>query len=249
VYFAAIDATAPLTAEEESELARRVQEGDREAREHLVRANLRLVVALARRYTGRGLPLEDLVGEGNLGLIRAVEGFNPARNVRLFIYAAYWIKHAIRCALANSGRSIRIPRYLTQLLSDWRRAQVTLQEQLRRPADEGEVAAFLKLPPNKLRLIKKGLCVSHSWPASALVADERTARVRTALGGQEEWQQVLRLLDQLKPRAATVLRLRYGLGGEEPLTLAAIGTRLGLTRERVRQIERDALDKLHEQLA
>jgi RNA polymerase primary sigma factor len=257
MYFAEIDATDLLTAAEEGELGYRIQEGDSEARDHLVRANLRLVVVIARQYAGKGLPLEDLVAEGNLGLLRAAEGFDPSRGVRFTTYAAYWIKHSIRRALTNTGRSIRIPQYMTQLLANWRKAKAGLEDQLGRPADDNEVAAFLKLSPKKLRVLKKGLRIYNSMPVSGqsnltqfneLVEDQRTAGFGSPSGGQDELQQVLALLHQLDPRGATVLRLRYGLDGEEPLTLAAIGARLRLTRERVRQIERESLAKLYAQL-
>src|SRR5262245_50389862 len=139
-YFSEIDATPLLSAEEEADLAFRVREGDAEARDHLVRANLRLVVSIARGYLGMGMELADLIAEGNLGVLRAVEGFDPTMKTRFSTYAGYWIKQSIRRGLINTGKTVRVPVYMAQLMTEWRRAAAGLQEELGRPPTEEEVA-------------------------------------------------------------------------------------------------------------
>jgi RNA polymerase primary sigma factor len=257
-YLREINATALLSADEEKQLAFRIQEGDSSARDHMVRANLRLVVNIARSYTAKGLSLPDLIAEGNLGLLRAVEAYDPTMNTRFSTYAAYWIRQSMKRAVINMAKTIRIPAYMAQLLSEWRRASARLQEDLGRPPTQEEVAVALKLSKKKLNIIKKAIRVYQGMPQSGqgeaevglddLLQDERSEGPSGDLAHSDELRQVLSLVDQLSPREATVLKLRYGLQGEDPLTLMQIGERLGLTRERVRQIERDALKKLHEQL-
>jgi RNA polymerase primary sigma factor len=253
-----INATPLLSAEEEKQLAFRIQEGDSAARDHMVRANLRLVVNIARSYTAKGLTLPDLIAEGNLGLLRAVEAYDPTMNTRFSTYAAYWIRQSMKRAVINMAKTIRIPAYMAQLLSEWRRASARLQEEWGRAPTQEEVAAALKLSKKKLLIIKKAIRVYQGMPQSGqtdadvglddLLLDERSPGPSGELARSDELRQVLTLVDQLSPREATVLKLRYGLHGEDPLTLMQIGERLGLTRERVRQIERDALKKLNEQL-
>src|SRR5579885_3630559 len=154
-YLREINETPLLNAAQEKELARRIWEGDNAARDCMVRANLRLVVNIARNYVGKGLDLPDLIEEGNLGLLRAVEGFDPGMNTRFSTYAGYWIKQSIKRALINTGKTIRIPAYMAQLLTEWRRATAELQEDLGRPPTQEEIAAHMKLPRRKLNLIKK----------------------------------------------------------------------------------------------
>jgi RNA polymerase primary sigma factor len=251
-YLRDINETPLLDADEERELAWRVDDGDAEARDHLVRANLRLVVSIARGFAGRGLPLEDLIAEGNMGLLRAVEGFDPSLGLRFSTYACYWIKQSIKRALINTGKTIRLPAYMVELLSKWRRAAAELQDELGRTPTQEEVASILGLPAKKLKIVQEAIRVYNAaaqedvdgagLSLGELAQDDATPDKR--LTGAEEMSQVLGLLDRLEPREAAVLRLRFGLSGEEPKTLKDIGERLGLTRERVRQIERDALGKL-----
>jgi RNA polymerase primary sigma factor len=257
-YLREIDKTALLNAEEEKALARRIEDGDSEARDHLVRANLRLVVNIARSYTGKGLGLQDLIEEGNLGLLRAVEGFDPEMNTRFSTYASYWIKQSIKRGLINSGKTIRIPAYMAQLLTEWRRATAQLQEELGRTPTQEEVAARLGLGKKKLNLIKKAIRVYNAVPGSDQAENVQTidetlmdVRVKTPameMVASDEMREVLTLLERMEPREAAVLRMRFGLNGEEPKTLHAIGESLGLTRERVRQIEQEALSKLRDKL-
>jgi RNA polymerase primary sigma factor len=254
-YLGEIHGTPLLDPEGEQELAYRVQDGDAEARDHLVRANLRLVVNIARGYLGKGLDLPDLIAEGNLGLLRAVEAFDPSAGTRFSTYASYWIRQSIRRGL-NAAKPVRLPTYMTQLVADWRRAAARLEDELGRPPTEEEVADQLNLSVKKLRLIRKALRISSAGcqgtgegdSLDELLTDNPAASPVAALTQGEDVQQVLHLVEKLAPREAAVVRLRFGLSGEEPLTLKEIGGRLGLTRERVRQIERMALDKLGEGL-
>jgi RNA polymerase primary sigma factor len=257
-YFRDINETALLSAEAERELAHRIEEGDTEARDHLVRANLRLVVNIARGYVGKGLNLEDLIAEGNLGLLRAVEGFDASMNTRFSTYAAYWIKQSIKRLIINTAKTVRLPAYMVELLTKWRRATARLQEELGRAPTEEEIAASLSLPKKKLNIIKKAIRIHNALPQGGqddagnavdeMLMDNNTKSPDLALADADELRQVLALLDKMDSREATVLRLRFGLDGENPKTLMEIGERLGLTRERVRQIENEALSKLNESL-
>ncbi|MCS6865037.1 MAG: RNA polymerase sigma factor RpoD/SigA [Gemmataceae bacterium] len=258
-YLREINETALLTAEEEKELARAISQGDTEARDRMVRANLRLVVNIARSYTGKGLSLQDLIEEGNLGLLRAVEGFDPSMNTRFSTYASYWIKQSIKRALVNTAKTIRIPAYMVELLAKWRRATNKLTDELGRPPTPEEVAKFLGLPKKKLNIIKKAIRVYNAapqvdqsgeqgWSIEEMLMDARAKTPDTEMVETDDLKQVLMLLDKMDPREATVLRMRFGLNDEEPKTLKEIGECLGLTRERVRQIEGEALAKLSEDL-
>jgi RNA polymerase primary sigma factor len=257
-YLREINETALLTADEEKTLARRIAVGDTEARDQMVRANLRLVVNIARGYTGKGLALQDLIEEGNLGLLRAVEGFDPNMNTRFSTYASYWIKQSIKRALVNTAKTIRIPAYMVELLAKWRRATNQLTDELGRPPTNEETAKFLGLPKKKLNIIKKAIRVYNSapqtdqteagWSIDEMLSDGRTKTPDTEMVENDDLRQVMHLLDKMDPREATVLRMRFGLNDEEPKTLKEIGESLGLTRERVRQIESEALAKLSESL-
>ncbi len=253
-YLREINETALLSAEEEQELAGRIGQGDVLARDRMVRANLRLVVNIARGYTGKGLGLQDLIEEGNLGLLRAVEGFDPTVGTRFSTYASYWIKQSIKRALINSAKTIRIPAYMVELLSKWRRATARLSEELGRTPTNEEVARVLGLPKKKLPIIRKAIRISNStpqsdqsdsgWSLGEMVMDERLKAPDEEMLDHDILRHAMELLGDLEDREATVLKLRFGLGGEEPKTLKEIGAELGLTRERVRQIETEALRRL-----
>jgi RNA polymerase primary sigma factor len=255
-YLGEINETTLLTADQEKTLARRIEDGDGEARDHMVRANLRLVVNIARSYTGKGLGLQDLIAEGNLGLLRAVEGFDPGMNTRFSTYASYWIKQSIKRAVINTGKTIRIPAYMNELLVKWRRATAKLQDELGRVPTHEEIASSLNLPKKKLNIIKKAIRIYNSAPQTdqsdggrtidEMLMDDLSQTPESNILKADDLHQVMELLDQMDKREAAVLRLRFGLDGEEPKTLKEIGDRLGLTRERVRQIENEALSKLNE---
>jgi RNA polymerase primary sigma factor len=255
-YLRDINETPLLSADDERALANRIREGDSTARDRMVRANLRLVVNIARGYTGKGLDLADLIEEGNLGLLHAAECFDPNMNTRFSTYAGFWIKQSMRRAVINCGKTIRLPAYMVMMLSDWRRAAADLQEKLGRPASQDEIATKLRLPRKKFQLIKKALRVYNASPQAAPgddgwlweddLTDEGQPAPERRLSEGDDLHQVLRLLEDMDPREATVIRLRFGLTGEEPLTLQDIGERLNLTRERVRQIENEALSRLQE---
>jgi RNA polymerase primary sigma factor len=254
-YLLEINETPLLNRAEEADLSRRIQAGDVEARDHLVRANLRLVVNIARKYLGRGVGLEDLIAEGNLGLLRAVEGFDPSMNTRFSTYACYWIKQSIRRYLIGTAKTVRLPAYMVDLMNKWRRATAELQKETGCVPTEEEVIDRLGLPRKKLKIIKKALRI-HSMSVQGgqetefsldeALEDASCKAPDATLSANDEMRQVLQLVDRLAPRDASVIRLRFGLDGGEPMTLKEIGGRLGLTRERVRQIERQALAQLAE---
>jgi RNA polymerase primary sigma factor len=252
-YLRDINETSLLTAADEKRLAEAIARGDALARDHMVRANLRLVVNIARGYANRGLPLPDLIEEGNLGLLRAVEGFDPKVGTRFSTYASYWIKQSIKRALINSGKTIRIPAYMVELLSKWRRASARLVDTLGRTPTPEEIARMLGLARKKLPIIKKAIHVhqavpqteqAEGWSLGELLHDENAKCPAEVLLDDDTLRHVLRRIDQLDPRAATIVKLRFGLGGGEPMTLKEIGGVLGLTRERVRQIEAETLASL-----
>jgi RNA polymerase primary sigma factor len=249
-YLRDINETALLTADDEKRLAGAIRGGDPLARDHMVRANLRLVVNIARGYANRGLLLPDLIEEGNLGLLRAVEGFDPTMGTRFSTYASYWIKQSIKRALINSGKTIRIPAYMVELLSKWRRATARLVDSLGRTPTPEEVARMLGLARKKLPIIKKAIHVhqaapqteqAEGWSLGELIRDDNAKCPAELLLDEDTLRHVLRRIDQLDTRAATIIKLRFGLGGGEPMTLKEIGSVLGLTRERVRQIEAETL--------
>lgn len=257
-YLREINETALLSAQEEKDLARQIAKGDVRARDHMVRANLRLVVNIARGYTGKGLGLQDLIEEGNLGLLRAVEGFDPDVGTRFSTYASYWIKQSIKRALINSAKTIRIPAYMVELLSKWRRATVRLTDELRRNPTPEEVARLLGLPKRKLPIIKKAIQIYNStpqsdqsdsgWSLGEMVMDDRMRSPADTMLENDVLRHVKSMMHDMDEREASVLKMRFGLENTDPHTLKEIGEKLGLTRERVRQIETEALKRLGEGL-
>jgi len=258
IYLREINETLLLSQEEEQRLAIAIENGDLESRDQMVRANLRLVVNIARGYSGKGLSLQDLIEEGNLGLLRAVEGFDPSMGTRFSTYASYWIKQSIKRALINSSKTIRIPAYMVELLSKWRRAGIRLSEELGRTPTAEEIARALGLPRKKLSIIKKAISISNltpqsdqpdiGWTLGEMITDERMRSPDEEMLESDNLTFVMEQLELMDVRESTVLKMRFGLGGFEAQTLKKIGEALGLTRERVRQIETEALNRLGESL-
>jgi len=255
-YLQEINEVSLLTPEEEIELGTRIQAGDLAAREHMIRANLRLVVSIAKMYSDRGLSLQDLIAEGNIGLMKAAEKFDPAAGCRFSTYGSWWIKQAIRRALTNSVQSVRIPGYMAELISRWKQVAAELNYRLGRLPSVEEVAQELGIPKESWKLLKQTIQSSANGGQVSLdvltsnqetVEDEKTTTPEDEIQQADLLERLRDLLDSIDEREATVLRLRYGLAddGSEPMTLKDIGKVVGLTRERVRQIERDALEKLY----
>jgi RNA polymerase primary sigma factor len=260
IYLHDINDTALLSAQEERDLAARVALGDPYAREHMVKANLRLVVNIARGYLGKGLCLEDLIEEGNLGLMRAVEGYDGLMETRFSTYASYWIKQSIRRAVMNNGKPIRLPAYMVSLLAKWKRATIGLTERLGRAPTPDEVGKALRLSKKKVGIVAKAIEVNNLTPHSEnaeedgfalddVLTDERCKAPDALLIEADDLERIFYRLDQLDEREATVVRMRFGIDPYLPMTLREVGENLGLTRERVRQLENLALTKLVASLA
>ena len=253
VYLSEIARIPLLTREEEQALARRVRAGDEAAKQRMIEANLRLVVQIARRYLNRGLPLPDLIEDGNLGLLRAVEKFEPERGTRFSTYATWWIRQAVTRALANQARTIRLPVHVELLLARYAREQRRLTQALGRPPTTEEMAKALDTSEREIAELEevRQHPVSLDAPAGGesastlgdLIAD-RAAVPETFAELFRDRADLASVLDDLAANERTVLRRRFGLEGDEPETLEAIGQRLGLSRERIRQLEGGGLRKL-----
>jgi RNA polymerase primary sigma factor len=257
VYLKEIKDESLLTAAEECSLAEAIARGDKDARTRMIQANLRLVVKIARDYVGRGMILEDLIGEGNLGLIRATEEFDPRFGTRFSTYAGYWIKQSIRHALINTTSTIRLPAHMVGLLTKWRRTERSLCREMGRAPSFHEVASSLGLSEVQKSLVVKALQARQLKLESTIPAGDGW---RSAMGPSgtyaspdamveagDEWDILWGRMERLDTRERSILILRYGLEGETPLTLKEIGRRLGVTREWVRKIEIRAVRKLDSQ--
>ncbi|MGH7388841.1 MAG: sigma-70 family RNA polymerase sigma factor [Candidatus Rokuibacteriota bacterium] len=252
VYLREIARIPLLTREEEQALARRVVAGDAEAKSRMIESNLRLVVQVARRYLNRGLPLPDLIEEGNIGLMRAVEKFEPERGLRFSTYATWWIRHAIVRALANQARVIRLPVHVEMLLGRYAKEQQRLGQILGRAPTAAELAQALGTSEEQIEELEEirrqplslDAPIGEQGRVADVVADPAADPSERLTALFHERTDLVSVLDDLAENERRVLRRRFGLEGGEPVTLEAIGRQLGLTRERVRQIEGAALRKL-----
>lgn len=258
LYLKEIGQTPLLTIAEENHLAARIKRGDKAARERMIKANLRLVVKIARDYEGYGVPLLDLISEGNIGLMKGVERFDPTKGAKLSTYSAWWIKQAIKRALANQGKTIRLPVHVVDKLFHIRRAEARLQEAFGREATDEEIADDLDTTPEKIRELR----TASQRPASLeaplgydsdnrvadVVADENAEDPYDELEGKANTSMLREVLKELDPREVTILRYRFGLDGDDEKTLEEVGRKFGLTRERIRQIQEIALKKLRKKI-
>lgn len=259
-YLKEIRETPLLTAEEELQLARRIREGDKEARERMIKANLRLVVSVAKEFLNRGLPFMDLIAEGNIGLMRGIEKFDPEQGNRFSTYGVHWIKQSIRRALVNSSKTVRIPSYMVELISQFKQksAEMTMKAGGKSP-DTRVVAKEIGLTDDQLEMMRAALAAqtqSTDFRGSDgessltdILADHNSPDPAEQAMSANEVTMLAEMLESISEREAKILRMRYGLGVEAPMTLSEIGEVLGLTRERIRQIENGALKTLHDILA
>lgn len=258
IYLREMAETPLLTAKEEIDLAQRVKKGDAKARARMIKANLRLVVKIARDYEHFGLPLLDVINEGNLGLMKAVERFDPKKGAKLSTYAALWIKQSIRRALSNQSRTIRLPVHMADQVHKLKRVNFKLTETLGREPNDAELAEGLDISPAKAAQLRKLGVRPASLDApigdeadsrfSDIIEDETAATPFERLLTKSARQEIRQHVKHLDPREAEILVLRYGLDGQEPRTLEQVGERFKVTRERIRQIQETALDKLRRRL-
>lgn len=254
LYLREIGRVKLLTPEEELALARRIKRGDKAAREHMIKANLRLVVKIARDYEGLGVPLLDLINEGNLGLVKGVEKFDPNKGAKLSTYAAWWIKQNIRLALANQSKTIRLPVHVVDRLAHLRRAEVKLRETLGHEPSEEELAHELNLDARRVRRYRQASLAPVSLDApigdddsnqvAEVVADPNAALPFDRLVQETDTELVREVLTTLSPREGAILSLRFGLEDGTQRSLEEVGEHFDLTRERIRQIQELALKKL-----
>ncbi|GAA5495633.1 RNA polymerase primary sigma factor [Rubritalea squalenifaciens DSM 18772] len=258
IYLREISKTELLTPQEEVELAERIKRGDKKARAHMIKANLRLVVKIAQDYSNYGLPLNDLISEGNIGLMKAVERFDPEKGGKLSTYAAWWIKQSIKRALANQSKTIRLPVHMVDKIARMRRISNILTEELGREPTDSELAEELGIPRKKLAMLKQAAQRPASLDAPVhegetsdfgeIIGDERAVDPALALQSKNMHSQLDGLLDVLDEREQRIIDARFGLGGQKPMTLEEVGLEFGVTRERIRQLQNVALAKMRKSL-
>ncbi len=253
-YLREISEVPLLTPDQEVLLARRIQRGDKKAREHMIRANLRLCVKIARDYEHHGVPLLDLVNEGNIGLMKAVDYFDPTKGAKFSTYSSWWIKQAVKRAVANQSRTIRIPIHLRDRIAHFWRLHSRLHEELGREPSDEEIADEMNLPISRIRKMRRAMLSTISLDAqlgdddsstvSEVVADERASTAYQNLEHRTRTDMVRELLGGLNDRELTILRQRFALEGGSEKTLEEVGEMFSLTRERIRQLQNIALCKL-----
>lgn len=255
IYLKEIRTIPLLTAEEEIKLSRRIKRGDEQARKAMIRANLRLVINIAKRYFHLGVPFLDLIEEGNLGLMKAVDKFNPQKGFRFSTYAAWWIKQAITRSIIEQGKMIRIPVYMNELVAKWKKTSEALSQKAKRLPTDKEVAKKMKLSNSQTKQINFWLS-SQTSSLDAPIGDEGGSQVLDLVENQSavppdkeiehflDKERVESLLEIMSDREKEVLDMRFGLEDGTPRTLAEVSKKLGVSRERVRQIEEEALKKL-----
>ena len=258
LYLREIGQVKLLTPAEEIELAARIKKGDKKAREQMIKANLRLVVKIARDYEGIGLPLLDLISEGNIGLMKAVERFDPKKGGKLSTYGSWWIKQSIKRALANQSKTIRLPVHLVDKISKMRRTAMKLQEDLGREPTDEELAGELGLTASRVAQMRQAAIRPASLDApigdedsnsyAEIVEDENATSPYEDLEDKTVVNMLQDMVKHLDQREATILRYRFGLDGGTEKTLEEVGEKFGVTRERVRQIQNIALRKLRKMI-
>jgi len=253
-YFKDIRDIPLLTAEEEVELARRIQKGDQNARKKMIRSNLRLVISIAKRYVNLGVPLSDLIEEGNIGLMRSVEKFDPEKGFRFSTYAAWWIKQAISRSIIDQGKMIRVPVYMNEEILKYKKAIESLAHKLNRKPRVAEIAKRLQVPVDKVREYERSIAKMSSLDAPIgeegdgvvkdIIADESLSSPDDQLEEFFNKERAKNLLDNLSERERKILVMRYGLEDGNAKTLADIAKKIKVSRERVRQIESAAIKKI-----
>jgi len=245
-----------LTAQEEIDLARRIQKGDEEARNKMIRSNLRLVISIAKRYVNLGVPLSDLIEEGNLGLMRSVEKFDPEKGFRFSTYAAWWIKQGISRAIIDQGKMIRVPVYMSEEILKYKKIVEELTHKLKRKPRFAEVAKKMKLTVDKVRDLENSITKMSSLDAPLgeageghvkdMIEDENIMAPDTQLEHFFTKERAIEFLGLLNDRERSIIDMRYGLTDGDPCTLAEIARVLGISRERVRQIESATIKKIRQ---
>jgi RNA polymerase primary sigma factor len=258
LYLREIGQVKLLTPQEEIQLAARIKKGDKKAREQMIKANLRLVVKIARDYEGIGLPLLDLISEGNIGLMKAVERFDPAKGGKLSTYGSWWIKQSIKRALANQSKTIRLPVHLVDKISKMRRTAMRLQEELGREPTDDELGEELGITSSRVAQMRMAAIRPASLDApigdedsnnfAEVVQDEAADTPYEQLEEKTVTRMLQEMVKTLDQREATILRARFGLDGGPQKTLEEVGEKFGVTRERVRQIQNIALKKLRKMI-
>ncbi len=256
IYLREIGEFPLLTREEEKALAARLEKGDEEARKDLIRSNLRLVVKIAKKYEHLGLPLLDLIEEGNLGLMKGVERYDSSKGAKLSTYAAWWIKQSIMRALANKGKMIRIPVYMQEKVNSYKKKVAALGQKLGRTPTNREISEKLGITREEIDYLKEVARVPSSLDASIdregesrlsdLVQDTDLVPPDQAVDTADLHRDLLALLEELPDREKKIIKIRFGLEGRTPRTLSAIGKKFGISRERVRQIINQATRRLHQ---